>query len=265
MEHYLKELVKLKGTHADVKEMLREMEQEISSALEKRNKLIKELNLEKKWQDIFNEFGDFMITKIYRRFAQIYAMYKIEFLQKEIGERFNLSLMETRFMLPREVRKALIEGFVDKEELKERTNFCVYYAEKDKDIIFTGVKARELAKEAQKVEIGDVKEIKGQPACMGKAKGEVKIINHPSEMSKMKKGDILVSIATNPDIVPAMKKAAAIVTEQGGVTSHAAIVAREMGTPCVIGTKIATRVLHDGDLVEVDADHGVIKILERKK
>ncbi len=83
-------------------------------------------------------------------------------------------------------------------------------------------------------------------------------------MKKMNKGDILVSIATNPDIVPAMKKAAAIITEQGGITSHAAIVSREFNTPCIIGTKIATKVLHDGDLVEVDADKGIVKIIKRK-
>ncbi|MEW6408479.1 MAG: PEP-utilizing enzyme [Patescibacteria group bacterium] len=80
-------------------------------------------------------------------------------------------------------------------------------------------------------------------------------------MAKMRKGDILVSIATDPDIVPAMKKASAIVTEQGGVTSHAAIVSREMRIPCVIGTKIATKVLRDGDLVEVDATKGLVRKL----
>jgi pyruvate,water dikinase len=83
-------------------------------------------------------------------------------------------------------------------------------------------------------------------------------------MSKMKQGDILVSIATNPDIVPAMKKAGAIVTEQGGITSHAAIVSRELGTPCVIGTKIATKVFKDGDIVEVDANKGTVKLIDRK-
>ncbi len=80
-------------------------------------------------------------------------------------------------------------------------------------------------------------------------------------MHKMQKGDILVSIATNPDLVPAMKKAAAVVTEQGGVTSHAAIVARELRIPCVIGTKIATKVLKDGNKIEVDATKGIVRKL----
>src|SRR3989344_666830 len=246
LEHYLKELVKLMGTHADINETLKDADKEISFALEKRKQLLKELKLDKKWETLFDAFGDFMVTKIYRRFSQIYAVYKMEFIQQEIARRFNLDLMDVRFMLPLEVKRALLEGIIDKETLKERTEFCVYYAEEGKDVIYTGVKARELAERAKKVETQDVNEIKGQVACMGHAKGIVRIIIRPSDMGKMNKGDILVSIATDPDIVPAMKKAAAIVTEQGGVTSHAAIVSRELGIPCVIGTKIATKVLKDG-------------------
>ena len=64
---------------------------------------------------------------------------------------------------------------------------------------------------------------------------------------------------TTPDFVPAMEKAAAIVTDRGGILCHAAIVSREMSKPCIIGTKIATKVLKDGDLVEVDADKGVVR------
>jgi pyruvate,water dikinase len=82
-------------------------------------------------------------------------------------------------------------------------------------------------------------------------------------MVKMETGDVLVSISTQPDLLPAMKKAVAFITDQGGVTSHAAIVAREMNTPCVIATKIATQILRDGDLVEVDADKGIVKILKK--
>jgi pyruvate,water dikinase len=77
----------------------------------------------------------------------------------------------------------------------------------------------------------------------------------------MKDGNILVSAATSPSIMPAMKKAAAFVTDEGGLTSHAAIVARELNTPCVFGTKIATKVLNDCDLIEVDATNGIIKKL----
>ena len=107
----------------------------------------------------------------------------------------------------------------------------------------------------------NVSELKGNCARPGYAKGTVKIINNPADMEKMNVGDVLVSHMTDPEIVIAMKKAAAIVTDMGGITCHAAIVSRELGKPCVIGTKVATKVLNDGEMVEVDADKGVVRIL----
>ena len=79
-------------------------------------------------------------------------------------------------------------------------------------------------------------------------------------MKSFRAGEILVANNTTPEFTPIMKKAAAIITEQGGITSHAAIVSRELGIPCVIGTRIATKVLKDGDRVEVDANCGLVKI-----
>lgn len=70
---------------------------------------------------------------------------------------------------------------------------------------------------------------------------------------------------TNPDYVPAMRKASAFITDEGGILCHAAIVSREMKKPCIVGTKFATQILKDGDLVEVDADIGTVKILKREK
>ena len=78
----------------------------------------------------------------------------------------------------------------------------------------------------------------------------------------MKDNEILVSPMTVPDYLPAMKKAKAIITDEGGITCHAAIVSRELGIPCIVGTKIATQVLKDGDRVEVDANKGIVKILK---
>jgi len=91
----------------------------------------------------------------------------------------------------------------------------------------------------------------------------VKIVNLPKDMAKMKANDILVSIATTPDLVPAIKKAAAIVTDIGGITCHAAIISRELGIPCVVGTRIATKALRDGDTVDVNATHGKIYIIRK--
>lgn len=108
-----------------------------------------------------------------------------------------------------------------------------------------------------------VSEIKGNSAYPGKVTAKVRIIKDRSKFSLFQTGEILLAPYTAPEYVPLMQKAVAIITDMGGITSHAAIVAREMKKPCIIGTKIATKVLKDGDLVEVDADSGVIRIIKK--
>ena len=100
--------------------------------------------------------------------------------------------------------------------------------------------------------------LKGIPASPGIGTGKVKLLKSPKEIGKIEKGDVLVAPMTSPDYVPAMKKASAIVTNEGGMTSHAAIVSREMGIPCVVGTKVATKTLEDGQIVTVNGKTGEI-------
>ncbi len=109
------------------------------------------------------------------------------------------------------------------------------------------------------------KEIKGQIAQAGCTKGIAKIVKSKEDIRKVKKKDIIVSPNTTPEFMPALKKAAAIITDIGGLTCHAAIVSRELGIPCIVGTKIATQVLKDGDLVEVDAERGIVRRLKKKQ
>lgn len=108
----------------------------------------------------------------------------------------------------------------------------------------------------------EASELKGNIAFKGVAKGKVKVIRKVEEAAGLQTGEILVASMTDPRYVPAMKRAGAIVTDEGGITCHAAIVARELKKPCVIGTKVATQVLKDGDVVEVDAEKGIVKILK---
>ena len=100
--------------------------------------------------------------------------------------------------------------------------------------------------------------LKGETASKGVYAGKVKVIKNASELNKIENGDILVTTMTTPDMVPAMQKAGAIVTNEGGMTCHAAIVSREMGTPCIVGTENATDVLKDGQEVTVNATQGVV-------
>jgi len=100
----------------------------------------------------------------------------------------------------------------------------------------------------------------GSPASPGIGTGPVKILKSPKEIGKIEKGDVLVAPMTSPDYVPAMKKANAIVTDQGGQTSHAAIVSRELGIPCIVGTKEATKILREGQIVTANGKTGEIFI-----
>jgi pyruvate,water dikinase len=115
-------------------------------------------------------------------------------------------------------------------------------------------------KEATKAQgVGQAKIlVKGLSASPGMGMGKVKIVRNSKEIKNMERGDVMVTEMTTPDFVPGMKKASAIVTDTGGMTSHAAIVSRELGVPCVVGTGNATTVLKDGMDVSVDGSHGII-------
>lgn len=119
----------------------------------------------------------------------------------------------------------------------------------------------EEVKEIKKAEdeISDKKIIlEGAAASPGIGWGKVVLIKSKKEINKVKQGDVLVTSMTTPDFVPAMKKVSAIVTDKGGLTSHAAIVSRELGVPCVVGTEIATKILKNGAVITVDGGKGKI-------
>ena len=182
----------------------------------------------------------------------------------EIGKRKGYKLSELKYALGGEISSILKNKKPSKNELRKREKECVIIATGGGNYIAMG---KELEK-IKKIVLGekglfDLKDFRGLSASVGRVTGPVKIVKSATEIGKVKQGDILVAVMTRPDYVVAMKKAAAIVTNEGGITSHAAIVSRELGIPCIIGTKIATEVLKDGDIVEVNANHGVVNILKR--
>ena len=110
--------------------------------------------------------------------------------------------------------------------------------------------------------------VKGLPASPGIGRGKVKLIKDISEINLVEEGDVLVTAMTNPDMVPAMRKCAGVVTDEGGRTCHAAIVSRELQIPCIVGAKTATKTLKTGDTVTVDAVRGIVyegEVLKEKE
>ena len=100
--------------------------------------------------------------------------------------------------------------------------------------------------------------LKGTVANQGEITAIVFVIKKPADIAKFKSGSILVATMTNPAYVPAMMKAVGIITDIGGITCHAAIIARELGVPCVVGTKVASQILKTGQVVTIDAQKGIV-------
>jgi len=209
-----------------------------------------------------------LIAPLHDRRKELFMriVYTLETARGEIAKRYGYTKDELSVYQAKDILKLKKGKKLDKRKAREMFKEVVFYADTKRKIwkYYTGKKARAVMKKELHEEFGEIKEIKGMVASLGKAKGAVKIVQGIIEMHKMKKGDILVASMTKPEIVPAMRKASAIVTDEGGVTCHAAIVSRELGIPCIIGTKIASRVLKDNDLIEVDAEIGVVRILKKK-
>ncbi|MDO8579247.1 MAG: PEP-utilizing enzyme, partial [bacterium] len=190
-------------------------------------------------------------------------------LLRIVGDRFLTQKEDSVFLFSDEILGLYDGKKIDQEILNTRKKYYGCEVSGGVKKIFSGSEASEawniLCNE--KIEDGV---IKGTIANRGIVSGRVIIAPMLVDMkeimkidSRMKIGDILVAESTTPELMMLCKKAAAIVTDQGGMLSHAAIVSRELNIPGVIGTKQATHILKDGDLVEVDANQGTIKIIKR--
>ena len=186
-----------------------------------------------------------------------------------LAKQFNVLVEELRMYKVEEVINLFDEQRVDNELLDARSDAFIQNATDGTMNYFEGDEAKKLINNFVSEDAGE-RTVKGVVANKGKKQGKVKVIptDYYSDFSiltklfnEMDEGDILVAETTSPELMPACKKAGAIITDQGGLLSHAAIVSRELNIPCIVGTGNATEILKDGDMVEVDADNGVIKIL----
>jgi len=189
--------------------------------------------------------------------------FKMESLLNEISRRTRINKEYLRWLMTEEFRKLLKCKKIDLKKIKQRIKYSAVLCNNGKVKILLSDKARKYFNLTER-NLYNLKEIKGVCACPGKITGKIRIIKKAEYGGKLKRGEILVTTMTTIDFVPVIKKSSAIITDEGGVTSHAAIVSREFKIPCVIGTKIATRILRDGQVVEVDAEKGIVRILNKK-
>ncbi|MEK7617732.1 MAG: PEP-utilizing enzyme [Patescibacteria group bacterium] len=189
------------------------------------------------------------------------AIYYILPLFNAISLKLAVSRHQLAYFTSQEIIKALNahRKLEKKTALKRQAGFLIYTEKSNIKVLTSTSKIAKFKKSRLSKNVGEKLEVKGLVASLGQARGKVKIVLGIKDLKNVKKGDVMIAITTHPDFVPAMHRAAAIVTDEGGLTSHAAIVCRELGTPCIVGTRIATKIFKDGDIVEVNPKDGIIK------
>lgn len=191
-------------------------------------------------------------------------------LLNELATRFNYPKEKIRFATPEEIF-GLFEGKnFDKEILEDREEAFLVHLKEGEIFLYSSERAKEQFKKLISADDYSQKtEVKGSIAMKGTVKGRVVVFLWGDDINEKLKlfGDstVLVAGQTRPQLMPLINKSKAIVTDEGGITSHAAIVSRELKIPCIIGTKMATKIFKDGDEIEVDANSGVVRLISRSR
>lgn len=239
-------------------EQIKEIKAEQDKTEEKRQEMAKQLGNNAHIRMCMT-LGELAYFKEYRKGYMSKSMYLVLPLLKEIAQRLHTEIKYVRYLFPGEAQEALNMPKEWATKLEERWKYLVYVQETSTYLSLVGTEGKDYLSTIKIEKPLENNVVRGTIACPGKATGTAAIVYTPKDLHKMKDGSILIAPATTPDLIVAIKKAAAIVTDTGGLTSHAAIVSREFNIPCVIGTTHATTIFKDGDKVEVDADKGIVR------
>lgn len=240
-------------------EKLLKINEEKNRTVRERERLIKDLHFSSEYIQYADQAAKIPHWRLLRTEKSVEAAYKMQGMFKELNKRLGLENVLLcyyweigKFLDGAKIEKVLITNRKDGYGLMI-TGQAIYDLDlESRTTLKSGIES--------KIKLGNA--IKGNVACRGFVKGRVRILHNTKQLSSFKEGEILVTAMTTPEYVPVMKLASAIVTDEGGISCHAAIVSRELKIPCVIGTKTATKILKDGDMVEVDAVKGIVTIIK---
>jgi phosphoenolpyruvate synthase/pyruvate phosphate dikinase len=261
-EYYISRVKSLQkeGEYEKQKDLLTHADEEINEANNLLNKV--EIPNELKNRIEFVRWFMFLRTESVDNMMLVNASYRRVF--DSLSKLFELPIEAVLNMMYKEIFESIEAGklTVSKETVLDRLqNGYAYFIGYRTEALLTGddrQKLIDVLHPATNEEV--VKEIKGQIAYKGKVKAVARVILDRKNASELKEGEILVTAMTSPDFVPAMKISAGIITNEGGVLCHAAIMSRELRKPCVIGTKIATDAIKTGQMLTLDADNGIITL-----
>lgn len=251
-------------TEKEIKEKIKFLENYEINFERERKKILKKLKLSTK-----EKRSLILISKItwlhdMRKMANLIGSFWSNKFLARASKILKIKRLYLQFTFRNELFEMLKGNGPSLKELKKRLEGCVTYHDRYGNSFFiVGERFKWLKRKIlERNFIRDIKDFRGTPASYGRVRGRVKIITNPLKQ-KFPKGYILVAPMTRPDYVPLIRRALAVITDEGGITSHAAVVSREFNIPCVVGTKIATKVLKDNDLVEVSAVHGIVRIITK--
>jgi phosphohistidine swiveling domain-containing protein len=184
---------------------------------------------------------------------------------RELLARSEVSAELTPYVYYWELAKGRLAEGSFKEELRRRPKEGIFVYVDKGGLVIHSQGVEEVKQQLLALLDGDsaIREVKGSIGFNGHVTGKVQVIQNELEFATFEQGSVLVTSMTRPEFVPLMKMASAVVTDEGGITCHAAIVSRELKLPCIIGTRNATRVFKNGDLVEVDANTGIVKVIDQ--
>lgn len=230
------------------------------------NKIMKMLKFNKEEKDFVKIVQEYVFLRTFRTDHLNMANYNLIPFLTECAKRINLSYYDIRYLSKDEICLSLRQKSMLKDiSITKRKESWALYRAGEEITIFQGKEKVDRISKEQGIPIlshEEIKELKGTIAWKGLVRGKAKVLLSPEDLPKVNRGDILVAVMTFPSYISAMEKASAFITNEGGILCHAAIVAREMKKPCIIGTKTATVHIKDGDLIEVDANKGVVKIIK---
>lgn len=252
-----------KNVEEDLKSIYRANEIRIEDIKKKKKDLIKRLNLDKGIIMLL-EASDFVAQwQDSRKRRILMAIDRAEEILEELSKRMGIEVKFLRYLSVPEINNELLKNKNLKEILENRRNGVAFISTPSEEVIMIGDDYISFHEDMNKSgEFNENNDLHGIIASTGTAIGYARVCKSIEDIASFKDGEILIATMTRPEFVPAMKKAAAVVTDEGGITSHAAIISREFGIPCVIGTKIATKVIKNGDRIEVRANHGLVRIIK---
>lgn len=255
--YFLKEIKKFIQSRNNLLLKIKQLKNSPKNNKIKKQKLIRKIKLSKYLQNLLIISDDFAAWQDQRKKSTFWMTHYLSLFLKEITKRTKYSADELKYLLPHELIN-IFKKPVHQNIIQKRMKDCVYIGTQNSQqlIVKTGLIAslRNIFDQPQTNQT----KLNGLVASPGYARGHVKICLSYKDANNLAKGEILVAIMTRPDYIEGIKNAEAIVCEEGGLTSHAALIARELNIPCLIACHNATTNFKDGDLVEIDCKNGYI-------